>query len=332
MRVPEHMLAAVLGSQQEARQYFSVHKRPVPQPAEGECLIRVAAAGLNGATRKAGGYARPADSGDVLGLEVSGTVAAFGSDVDGLSIGDEVCALIPEGGYAEYCIAPARQILLKPRTVDLISAGGIMENLCTAWVSIFDACRTQPGERLLVHGGAGGLGLIAIQLAVSAGIEVIASAGSDDKCQVCLDYGAVRAINYRKEKIEIGLKEHIGVVDAILDIVGGAYLSAHIDLLSDGGRICVIGLKGGSDGTLDLGQMMRRRLTVTGSVVRSRSADDRARIVDCVHRMAWPLFEQGKLKIIVDSTFPLTEAQAAHERLESGAHIGKVLLIMNHSQ
>jgi NADPH:quinone reductase len=332
MTVPEQMTAAVLGSQQGNRQYFSVQKRPVPQPAAGECLIRVTAAGLNGATRKSGGYARPADSGDVLGLEVSGTLAALGSAVDGLSIGDEVCALVPEGGYAEYCIAPARQILPKPRTVDLISAGGIMENLCTAWVSIFDACRTQPGERLLVHGGAGGLGLIAIQLAASAGIEVIASAGSDDKCQVCLDRGAVRAINYRKEKIGIGLKDHIGAVDAILDIVGAAYLPAHIDLLSDGGRLCIIGLKGGSSGILDMGQVMRRRLTVTGSVVRSRSPDDRARIVDRVHKMVWPLIEQGTLKIIVDSTFPLAEVQAAHHRLESGAHIGKVLLIMNNSQ
>jgi len=305
---------------------------PIPRPKTDEVLIQVAAAGMNRGDilQRAGNYPPPPGVSPVLGLEVSGTVAAVGNNVTEWCEGQEVCALLAGGGYAEYCTAPAPQCLPIPQGVGLIEAAALPETYFTVWTNVFDRGRLAPGESLLVHGGSSGIGTTAIQLAHASGARVFATAGSSDKCAVCQQLGAERAINYRQEDFVSVVKQLTGGagVDVILDIVGGTYAERNQDALAVDGRLVQIGIMEGSKITLDLFEMMVRRQTITGNTLRARSVADKAVIARSVRERVWPLIEAGAIKTVVDRTFPLSEVAAAHRLMETSQHIGKILLTM----
>jgi len=303
---------------------------PVPRPAAGEALIRVAAAGINrpDILQRTGNYPPPPGASPILGLEVSGAVAALGPEVTGLNEGDEVCALIAGGGYAEYCVAPAPQCLPVPKGVSLVDAAGLPETFFTVWSNVFDRGRLVRGESFLVHGGSSGIGTTAIQLAHAFGARVFATAGSPEKCAVCRALGADRAIDYRQEDFVAVLKEATQGrgVDVILDMVGGPYVEKNLRSLAPEGRLVQIAFLQGSKVTLDLAHLMVRRQTLTGSTLRPRPVADKAAIARNLRDKVWPLIEAGKVRPIIDRTFPLAEAAAAHRLMESSTHIGKILL------
>lgn len=303
---------------------------PVPRPAAGEVLIRVAAAGINrpDILQRTGNYPPPPGASPILGLEVSGAVAALGPEVTGLNEGDEVCALVAGGGYAEYCVAPAPQCLPVPKGVSLVDAAGLPETFFTVWSNVFDRGRLGRGESFLVHGGSSGIGTTAIQLAHAFGARVFATAGSPEKCAVCRDLGAERAIDYRQEDFVAVLKEATQGrgVDVILDMVGGPYVEKNLRSLAPEGRLVQIAFLQGSKVTLDLAHLMVRRQTLTGSTLRPRPVADKAAIAHNLRDKVWPLIEAGKVRPIIDRTFPLAEAAAAHRLMESSTHIGKILL------
>ena len=303
---------------------------PVPRPAAGEVLIRVAAAGINrpDILQRTGNYPPPPGASPILGLEVSGAVAALGPEVTGLNEGDEVCALVAGGGYAEYCVAPAPQCLPVPKGVSLVDAAGLPETFFTVWSNVFDRGRLGRGESFLVHGGSSGIGTTAIQLAHAFGARVFATAGSPEKCAVCRDLGAERAIDYRQEDFVAVLKEATQGrgVDVILDMVGGPYVEKNLRSLAPEGRLVQIAFLQGSKVTLDLAHLMVRRQTLTGSTLRPRPVADKAAIAHNLRDKVWPLIEAGKVRPVIDSTFPLAEAAAAHRLMESSTHIGKILL------
>jgi NADPH:quinone reductase len=303
---------------------------PVPRPAAGEVLIRVAAAGINrpDILQRTGNYPPPPGASPVLGLEVSGTVAALGAEVTGWHEGDAVCALVAGGGYAEYCVAPAPQCLPVPKGVALVDAAGLPETFFTVWTNVFDRGRLATGESFLVHGGSSGIGTTAIQLARAFGARVFATAGSPEKCAVCRDLGAERAIDYRQEDFVAVLKEATQGrgVDVILDMAGGPYVEKNLRSLALEGRLVQIAFLQGSKVTLDLAHLMVRRQTITGSTLRPRPVADKAAIARNLRDKVWPLIEAGKVRPVIDRTFPLAEAAAAHRLMESSAHIGKILL------
>jgi len=303
---------------------------PVPSPGTGEVLIRVAAAGMNRGDimQRTGNYPPPPGASPVLGLEVSGTIAAVGENVGDWREGQEVCALVAGGGYAEYCAAPAPQCLPVPRGLGLVEAAALPETFLTVWTNVFERGRLIPGESFLVHGGSSGIGTTAIQLARAFGVRVFATAGSVDKCAVCQQLGAERAINYRREDFVSVVKEATGGsgVDVILDMIGGSYAERNQQALAIEGRLVQIGIMEGSKITLDLFQMMVRRQTITGSTLRARSVADKAAIARLVQEKAWPLIEAGSIRTVIDRTFPLAEVAAAHRLMESSQHIGKILL------
>jgi len=303
---------------------------PVPRPAAGEVLIRVAAAGINrpDILQRTGNYPPPPGASPILGLEVSGAVAALGPEVTGLNEGDEVCALVAGGGYAEYCVAPAPQCLPVPKGVSLVDAAGLPETIFTVWSNVFDRGRLGRGESFLVHRGSSGIGTTAIQLAHAFGARVFATAGSPEKCAVCRDLGAERAIDYRQEDFVAVLKEATQGrgVDVILDMVGGPYVEKNLRSLAPEGRLVQIAFLQGSKVTLDLAHLMVRRQTLTGSTLRPRPVADKAAIARNLRDKVWPLIEAGKVRPIIDRTFPLAEAAAAHRLMESSTHIGKILL------
>jgi putative PIG3 family NAD(P)H quinone oxidoreductase len=303
---------------------------PVPRPGTGEVLIRVAAAGMNRGDllQRTGNYPPPPGASPVLGLEVSGTIAAVGANVGDWREGQEVCALVAGGGYAEYCAAPAPQCLPVPRGLGLVEAAALPETFLTVWTNVFERGRLIPGESFLVHGGSSGIGTTAIQLARAFGVRVFATAGSVDKCAVCQQLGAERAINYRREDFVSVVKEATGGsgVDVILDMIGGSYAERNQQALAVEGRLVQIGIMEGSKITLDLLQMMVRRQTITGSTLRARSVADKAAIARLVQEKAWPLIEAGSIRTVIDRTFPLAEVAAAHRLMESSQHIGKILL------
>lgn len=303
---------------------------PVPRPAAGEVLIRVAAAGINrpDILQRTGNYPPPPGASPILGLEVSGAVAALGPEVTGLNEGDEVCALVAGGGYAEYCVAPAPQCLPVPKGVSLVDAAGLPETFFTVWSNVFDRGRLARGESFLVHGGSSGIGTTAIQLAHAFGARVFATAGSPEKCAVCRDLGAERAIDYRQEDFVAVLKEATQGrgVDVILDMVGGPYVEKNLRSLAPEGRLVQIAFLQGSKVTLDLAHLMVRRQTLTGSTLRPRPVADKAAIAHNLRDKVWPLIEAGKVRPVIDRTFPLAEAAAAHRLMESSTHIGKILL------
>jgi putative PIG3 family NAD(P)H quinone oxidoreductase len=306
-------------------------ERPDPVPGPGEVLIKVAAAGVNrpDVMQRRGAYPPPAGASDIPGLEVSGTILRLGPDVVGFHEGDAVCALVSGGGYATLCVAPAPQCLPIPQHVPLHAAAAIPETHFTVWSNVFERGRLSHGEHALFHGGAGGIGTTAIQLAAARGVRVFATAGSDEKCRACEDLGAVRAINYRSTDFVEAIRSETQDrgVDLILDIVGGSYTPRNVSLLATDGRLVQIGLMGGEPAvSIDLRRILGRRLTITGSTLRPRSVEEKGQIAQALRRHVWPLIERGAVRPIIHRTFPLAEAAAAHALLESSAHIGKVVL------
>lgn len=304
--------------------------RPTPQPGHGEILIAVAAAGINRADcmQRNGSYPPPPGAPDILGLEVSGTVAAVGPGVARYAIGDQVCALINGGGYAEYCLAPADNALPLPNGIDVVAAGALPEVYFTVWANLYDRVWLKSGERLLVHGGSSGIGTAAIQLASALGTRVFATAGSAEKCAACESLGAERAINYREEDfVEIVGELTAGEgVDVILDMVGGDYVARNIKALREGGRLVHVATMTGHKVEISLTPIMVKGAYVTGSRLRPRSIEEKFQIARQLEQVAWPLLANGRIKPVVDSTFALADAAQAHARMETSQHIGKILL------
>ena len=305
---------------------------PVPEPRDGEVLIKVAAAGVNrpDLMQREGKYPPPSGASEIPGLEVAGTVAAKGSGVERWNTGDRVCALVAGGGYAEYCLAPAAQCLPIPRGLDLVSAAAIPETFFTVWTNVFERGHLRAGETFLVHGGSSGIGTTAIQLARAFGATVFATAGSQEKCDACESLGAAGAVNYREDDFVRVLKAATDGrgVDVILDMVGGDYFSRNVDLLALEGRLLQIALLKGSRVELNLATLLRQRLTVTGSTLRIRSVEEKGAIATALERAVWPLLESGKVKPIIHAKVPLTKAPDAHRILEQGKHVGKVVLVV----
>ena len=307
-----------------------VGERSVPVPSSQEVLVEVAAAGVNRADimQRRGHYPPPRGASDLLGLEVSGTVAAIGDGVSRWQVGDRVCGLVTGGGYAEYCVIPASQCLPVPAGIELVVAAALPEACMTVWTNVFDRGRLQPGERFLVHGGSSGIGTTAIQLARLWGADVFATAGTADKCAACERLGATRAFNYREtdfaRAVQVATKG--SGVDVILDMVGGGYLKSNLECLAVEGRLVLIGLMGGATAELDLAALMTRRLVLTGSTLRSRSIPDKAAIVDSVRTHVWPWVADGRFQPVVHQRFSLEQAAEAHGMLEASVHIGKLLL------
>jgi NADPH2:quinone reductase len=305
-------------------------ERPMPIPGVGELLIRVRAAGINrpDVLQRMGLYAVPAGASDLPGLEVSGEIVDGDLSVGEFAIGDLVCALVQGGGYAEYCVAPVAQCLPVPKGLSLIEAASLPETFFTVWSNVFDRGALTAGETLLVHGGTSGIGVAAIQIATALGSRVLTTVGSDEKCRAAVGLGAARAINYRVEDfLEVVKSETASKgVDVILDMVAGKYISKNIDSLADDGRLILIALLGGAKAELDLAQILRRRLHVTGSTLRPRSVEFKAAIARALHEKVWPLLESGAVKPIVHQVFPLSQANVAHELMESSQHVGKLVL------
>ena len=305
--------------------------RPRPVVGPDEILIRVAAAGVNrpDVSQRQGRYPPPPGASDIPGLEVAGTVEALGAGVTSWRTGDQVCALVSGGGYAEYCAAPVPQCLPIPRGVDLVHAAAVPETAFTVWTNVFERGRLQRGEAILIHGGSSGIGTTAIQLARAFGARVFATAGSTAKCAACEALGAERAINYRDADFSVAARELTGGrgVDVILDIVGGEYLQRNIDALAMDGRLVHIGQLGGAKAQINLGPILRNRLTITGSTLRPRSVAEKGAIATAVRQHVWPLLESGAVEVIVHATFPLRDAAQAHRVMESSAHIGKLVLV-----
>ncbi|MCZ6838956.1 MAG: NAD(P)H-quinone oxidoreductase [Alphaproteobacteria bacterium] len=305
-------------------------ERPIPEPGPGEILIAVAAAGVNrpDVVQRLGLYPPPPGASDLPGLEVAGEVAAVGEAVTEWKEGDRVCALVSGGGYAQYATAPAAQVLRVPAGLDSIQAAGIPETFFTVWTNMFDRGHLAAGESILIHGGSSGIGTTAIQLAREFGATAYVTVGNAEKARFCEELGAVKAINYREQDFVEEIKSITdgAGVDVILDIVGGDYLPRNIRLLRVEGRLLQVSLMGGSKGELDLGRVMRNRLTVTGSTLRPRSVAQKGEIAASLRERVWPLFEAGKIGPVIHQTFPLAEASRAHELMETSAHIGKIIL------
>ena len=321
---------AVAISQPGPADVLQIAERPTPQYKAGELLIKVHAAGINrpDVLQRLGKYAPPAGASDLPGLEVAGEVVDGDFSNTEFKKGDLVCALVQGGGYAEYCAAPAGQCLPLPKGLTALEGASLPENFFTVWSNVFDRCALADGETLLVQGGTSGIGVAAIQLAAALGHRVFATAGSDEKARACEALGAERGINYRTEDFVAVVKELTDGkgVDVILDMVGGDYLPREIDCLADDGRIGLIAVQGGSKAELDLGSLLRRRLTVTGSTLRPRSAAFKAAIAQHLRTTVWPLIEAGKIKPVIYQTFPLEKANEAHALMEASTHVGKIML------
>ncbi|MCR9149345.1 MAG: NAD(P)H-quinone oxidoreductase [Rhodobacteraceae bacterium] len=300
---------------------------PVPEPGHGQILIRIAYAGVNrpDALQRAGSYAPPPGASPLPGLEAAGHVAAIGPGVTGWAVGDAVCALLPGGGYAQYALTPAAHALPVPEGLDMAEAACLPETCFTVWSNVVMRGGLTAGERFLVHGGSSGIGTTAIQIAAALGARVFATAGSAEKCAACTGLGAERAINYRDEDFVAILKAE-GGANLILDMVGGPYLPRNVRALADDGRLVQIAFLSGPKVELNFAEVMVRRLTITGSTLRPQSDLAKARIAAEVRAHVWPMIAAGRLRPVMDSEFPLAEAAAAHARMESSAHIGKIVL------
>ena len=303
---------------------------PDPELRPGHVVIDVTAAGVNRADvmQRLGHYPPPAGASEYPGLEVSGTVAALGEGVEDWQVGDEVCALIDGGGYAERVVAPAEQLLPVPRGVSLVDAAGLPEVTCTVWSNVFLVANIQPGQVLLVHGGSSGIGTMAIQLAKAVGAHVAVTAGSQAKLDVCRDLGAEFLVNYREEdfveRVRDLTKGH--GADVILDNMGAKYLSRNVEALAISGRLVTIGLMGGRTGELDMGMLLAKRAAVIATSLRARPATEKAAIVAAVREHVWPLVEERAVRPVIDTVLPLDDVRRAHERMESSAHVGKIIL------
>jgi putative PIG3 family NAD(P)H quinone oxidoreductase len=330
-KLPETMTAVVPAETSGSRAaVLTTLPVPVPEPGSGEVLIKVAAAGVNRGdlAQVAGMYPPPPGAPQTLGLEVSGTIVAGAPNSSRWSVGDEVCALVAGGGYAEYCIAHEGSVLPVPRGVTLVDAAALPEVYMTVWTNVVDRARLKAGETLLVHGGSSGIGTAAIQLFAARGHRVFTTAGSADKCEACVKLGATRAINYREEDFVAAVRTATdgAGVDVILDMVGGDYIQKNISLLKVEGRLVNIAFQHGSQADLNLMIVMLKRLTITGSTLRARANAEKALIARSVEREVWPLIEAGRIKPVVDSVMPLAKAAEAHARMAGSGHIGKILL------
>jgi NADPH2:quinone reductase len=305
--------------------------RPMPTPLPGphEVVIKVDAAGINrpDILQRQGKYPPPPGASAVLGLEVAGVVAATGAH-SGLQVGAAVCALVPGGGYAEYCLVPGAHCLPVPRGFSMLQAGGIAETFFTVWANVFQIGGLQRGELFLVHGGAGGIGTTAIQLAHARGAQVFTTAGTDEKCARCVALGADHAFNYKTQDFVAEIKRITDGrgVDVILDMVAGEYAERNINSLAMRGRLVQIAVQKGAQVSVNLAKIMQKRLLVTGSTLRPRSIEEKAAIAQELKAQVWPLLEAGEVKVIIDRTFPCAQVRQAHEYFESGAHVGKVIL------
>lgn len=309
---------------------LTIAERPDPVPAAGEVRIRVTAAGLNGAdlSQRRGFYPSPAGAPDWPGLEASGVVDAVGHGVDAWHVGDRVCALLPGGGYAELVTVDAGLVLPVPDSVDLVEAAGLPEIAATVWSNFFDLGRLAAGEALLVHGGSSGIGTMAIQLGRALGADVIATAGSEEKAAFCREVGAHAAVDYRTQDFVEAARAFTDGrgVDVVLDIVGGAYIARDLDALATGGRILSIAVRDRTPAAVDMGLLMRKRASIHGTTLRARPLAERVAIIAAVRANVWPLLADGRVRPVIDSVFPLEDAAAAHRRMESSAHRGKILL------
>ncbi|HUO98057.1 MAG TPA: NAD(P)H-quinone oxidoreductase [Rhizomicrobium sp.] len=303
-----------------------------PRPGPGEVSIKVAAAGVNRADllQARGMYPPPPGAPATLGLEVSGQIAEVGERVRAFRPGDPVCALLTGGGYAEHAVAAQECVLPVPRGVSKTDAAGLPEALFTVWTNLFDTARLKPGESVLIHGGSSGIGTAAIQLCAALGCTVFATAGSAEKCSACASLGATRAINYHSEDYVQVVRESTGGrgVDVILDMVGDDYIERNFEAAAMSGRIVNIAFQAGATAMVNFGLMLQKRLTLAATTLRSRSNAEKGAIRDALLKNVWPLIEAGKIKPVIDSKFPLSEAQAAHARMASSAHIGKIVLVM----
>ncbi len=304
--------------------------RPVPAPAEGEVLVKVAAAGVNrpDVLQRKGGYAPPPGASDIPGLELAGTVVALGAGVDGLAVGDRVCALVAGGGYAEYCPVPAPLALPLPKGFDMTMAAAVPETTFTVWTNVFERGRLKAGETLLVHGGSSGIGTTAIQLAHAFGAAVLTTVGNAEKAAACERLGAQLAINYREQDFVAAVREATGGagVDLVLDMVGGDYIARNLEVLATEGRLVQIAFLQGSQVAFDFLPMMLKRLTITGSTLRPRTVAQKAAIAAALLKQVWPLMEAGTVKPVIHATLPLAEAGQAHAMMEESRHIGKIVL------
>lgn len=303
---------------------------PVPQPGHGQLLVKVAAAGVNrpDVQQRMGAYPPPPGHSPLPGLEIAGEVVAAGPGVARWKVGDKVCALVNGGGYAEYCIAEDVQSLPIPNGLSMAEAGGVPETYFTVWNNVFERGALEAGDWFLVHGGTSGIGTTAIQLAKAFGARVVATAGSADKCQVCRDLGADVAVNYKTEDFVAVVKDATGGhgIDVTLDMVGAEYTERNIAAAAEDGRIVQIATLGGPMTTFTLPRLMMKRLTLTGSTLRPRTREVKARFARALEKQVWPLIESGRVKIVMDSTFPLANAADAHRRMETSQHVGKIVL------
>jgi putative PIG3 family NAD(P)H quinone oxidoreductase len=322
-------MRAVVASEPGGPEVLEVRDVPGPTPGSGEVVIDIAAAGVNrpDLQQRLGVYPPPPGATDVLGLECSGTISAIGDGVERWQLGDEVCALLLSGGYADKVAVPAGLVLPVPPGVGLVDAAALPEVVCTVWSNVFMLAALQPGETFLVHGGAGGIGTMAIQLAHALGAKVATTVGSEEKATFCLELGADLAVNYREQQFvdEVRRFDESGA-DVVLDHIGAKYLMPNVDVLATEGRLVVIGLMGGRKGELDLGALMRKRGAVISTLLRPRPVEAKAAIVASVEQNVWPLVADGAVRPIVHATVPLEEVRRAHEIVEASSHIGKVVL------
>ncbi|MGI4749723.1 MAG: NAD(P)H-quinone oxidoreductase [Janthinobacterium lividum] len=320
-------MKAIVITQPGDPEVLKIEEREKPQPKPNEILIRVKAAGVNrpDVFQRKGNYPPPADvSQDIPGLEVAGIVEQLGAEVDQWKIGDEVCALLGGGGYAAYAAVDARHCLPIPSGWTFIEAASLPETVFTVWQNVFLRGGLKSGEVFLIHGGSSGIGITAIQLAKAFGAEVFATAGSDEKCKTCEKLGAKRSINYKKEDFETVLKD-IGA-DVILDMIGGEYIPKNIRILKPDGRLVYINAMLGGKAEIDVTDLMKKRLTLTGSTLRNRNANFKAQLAAEIKENVWPVLEAGKFKPVIYKTFKLADAAAAHQLMESNEHIGKIML------
>ncbi len=309
---------------------LEIVERPVPIPGEGEVLVKVAAAGINRPEilQRMGMYPPPPGAPSILGMEISGAIVAVGPGVDGDQIGQPVCALIAGGAYAEYAVAPFGQCLPVPYALSMIEAAAMPETLFTVWINLFERGFASEGDTVLVHGGSSGIGTMAISLCNLFGVTVIVTAGSDEKCAACKKVGADHAINYKKQDFVEEVKKITDGkgVAVVLDMVGGDYVPRNMQCLADDGRHVSIAVQGGAMATVPVFEIMRRRLTLTGSTLRPRSVEFKSAVADELARTVWPSVEAGKLKPVIDKVFPFDQAPDAHRRMEAGDHVGKIVL------
>lgn len=331
MTLPETMTAIAI-SAPGGPEVLKPETRPVPRPGEGEILISVATAGINrpDVLQRSGAYPPPPGASDLPGLEVAGEVVASGAGARRFELGDKVCALVNGGGYARFVTAPETQALPVPTGLSMVEAGALPETFFTVWVNVFVHGRLVSGETLLVHGGSSGIGTTAVQLGKAFGAKVLATAGSEAKCEAIRRLGAERAINYKTEDFVAVAREFTSRagVDVILDMIGGSYVERNYRAAADGGRIVQIAFLESPTAQVNFTPLMMKRLIHTGSTLRPRTIAEKAAIAEALETKVWPLLESGAVKPVIDRTYPLAEAAEAHRRMEAGDHIGKIVLIV----